>query len=117
MVPGITMYYNSDLYLNDRYALGDPFLSKLPAVREENWRIGHMWREIPDGYAESITEQKNLVEDESLHEYLEVIRLITRGDLWDQDRIRAIIDLNTGKYDLLIENYKQTLDQNNRKKE
>ncbi len=117
MVPGITMYYNSDLYLNDQYALGDPFLSKLPAVREENWRIGHMWREIPDGYAESITERKNLVEDESLHEYLDVIRLITRGDLLDPNRIRAIIDLNTGKYDQLIEDYRQTLDQNNRKKE
>ena len=61
MVPGITAYYNQDMYLNDLYALGDPFLSKLPAVREENWRIGHMWREAPVGYDETADRGLQLV--------------------------------------------------------
>ena len=114
-VPGITIYYNSDLYLNDQYALGDPFLSKLPAVREDNWRIGHMWREVPKGYYETVYYEENLLEDENLREYLEVIRLITRGKLFDKDRIQAIIDINLGKYDYLIDNYVETLDENNMK--
>ncbi|MCR5267286.1 MAG: glycosyltransferase family 39 protein [Lachnospiraceae bacterium] len=113
MVSGISMYYNSDLYLNDQYALGDPFLSKLPAVLEENWRIGHMWREVPEGYYESAYTNENHVEDPNLHQYLDVIRLITRGELTDPERIRAIVDINLGKYDYLIENYQKTLDENN----
>ena len=112
MVPGITMYYNSDLYLNDLYALGDPFLSKLPAVRENDWRIGHMWREAPVGYIESVLYGDNQIKDESLKEYYEIIKLITRGPLWDKERIKAVIDINLGKYDYLIDNYKKTLDDN-----
>ena len=113
MVPGITAYYNQDMYLNDLYALGDPFLSKLPAVREENWRIGHMWREAPVGYDEVVQTGENVIENDGAREYYEIIRLITRGDLWDRDRIRAVIDINTGKYDHLIEEYKNSLDENN----
>ncbi len=117
MVPGITIFYNSDMYLNDQYALGDPFLSKLPAVREDNWRIGHMWREVPAGYLDSIIYGGNRLENESLKEYYDVILLITRGRLFDGDRIKAIIDINTGKYDHLIDEYRATLDENNRIRE
>lgn len=113
MVPGITKYYYNDLYLNDKYALGDPFLSKLPAVREENWRIGHMWRECPIGYNETIMFSENCIDNESLREYYEVIKLITQGDLFDSNRIKAIIDINLGKYDHLVEEYKQTLNEDN----
>lgn len=112
MVPGISIYYNSDMYLNDLYALGDPFLSKLPAVREEGWRIGHMWRESPAGYNDTVLLGENVIENEDLHQYYEIIKLITRGDIWDKERLQAIIDINTGKYDYMIENYKRTLDEN-----
>ena len=113
MVPGISIYYNSDLYLNDLYALGDPFLSKLPAVREDNWRIGHMWREAPVGYDETVIRGENLIENESLREYYDVIRFITRGPIWDKNRLKAVVDINLGKYDHLLEEYKATLDENN----
>lgn len=113
MVPGITKYYYNDMYLNDQYALGDPFLSKLPAVREENWRIGHMWRECPTGYNETIMFSENCIDNQSLREYYEVIKLITQGKLFDRNRIKAIIDINTGKYDYLVEEYKQTLNEDN----
>jgi arabinofuranosyltransferase len=113
MVPGISIYYNSDIYLNDLYALGDPFLSKLPAVREDNWRIGHMWREAPVGYDDTVITGYNSIENESLREYYEVIKLITRGPVWDKDRLKAVIDINLGKYDHLIDEYKSTLDENN----
>lgn len=113
MVPGISRYYNQDMYLNDLYALGDPFLSKLPAVREDNWRIGHMWREAPVGYDETVNTGVDQIENESIRQYYEVIKYITRGPLWDKGRIKAVIDMNTGKYDHLVEEYKSTLDSNN----
>ncbi|MBR5407737.1 MAG: glycosyltransferase family 39 protein [Lachnospiraceae bacterium] len=113
MVPGISIYYNSDIYLNDLYALGDPFLSKLPAVREDNWRIGHMWREAPVGYAETVLYGEDVIENDSIREYYEIIKLITRGSIWDKDRLNAVIGINTGRYDHLIEEYRSTLDEDN----
>lgn len=113
-VPGITKYYNNDMYLNDTYALGDPFLSKLPAVLEPNWRIGHMKREAPRGYEDTIIYNSgNVIENESIRKYYEVIKYITRGDLFDSNRIKAIIDINMGKYDYLVKEYQETLDENN----
>ena len=113
MVPGITKYDQNDMYLNDLYALGDPYLSKLPAVREAGWRIGHMYREAPEGYEETIMYGDNYIVNESAREYYEVIKLITRGDLFDPARLKAIIDINTGKYDHLIDEYQSTLNENN----
>lgn len=104
---GILVYYNSDLYLNDTYCLGDPFLSKLPAIYNPNWRVGHLRRAVPDGYRESIWSDKNKVKDPDLHEYYEKIRLITRGELFDKNRIKTIIEMNIGKYNYLIENYEK----------
>lgn len=114
MVPGISIYYNSDMYLNDMYALGDPFLSKLPAIREDNWRIGHMQRDIPAGYIETVQSGENKIENPDLREYYEVIKKITRGDIWEKERLSMIIKINMGAYDYLIESYKETLDENNR---
>ncbi len=99
---GILVYYNPDLYLNDTYCLGDPFLSKLPAVYDPNWRVGHLRRAVPEGYQESVRNHDNELKDPSLHEYYDVIRLITRGELLDKNRLRAILDINTGKYDHLL---------------
>lgn len=116
VVPGITKYDHNDMYLNDYYALGDPFLSKLPAVKESGWRIGHMHREAPEGYCESVMFGENQIRNEAASEYYDVIRLITHGDLFDSERIRAIIDINTGKYDYLIDEYAGSLDENNMQK-
>ncbi len=115
-VPGITKYYNNDLYLNDLYALGDPYLAHLPAVREPGWRIGHMWRESPVGYNNLVRYGWGMgaIKNEDARNYYILIDEITRGDLFDGDRIRKVIDINLGRYDYLVENYKASLDENNR---
>ena len=113
-VPGITKYYNNDMYLNDLYALGDPFLAHLPAVKEDGWRIGHMWREPPAGYRNLVRYgwDSGAIQNEDARAYYDIIDEITRGDLFDADRISKVIDINLGKYDHLIEGYKATLDEN-----
>ena len=113
-VPGISKYYNNDLYLNDQYALGDPYLAHLPAVKEDNWRIGHMWREVPEGYGDQVIfgyyeDGRSRIEDENAAEYYEIIKEITCGDLFDAGRLKMIVDINLGKYDYLVENYGKTL--------
>lgn len=112
MVPGISIYYNSDMYLNDQYALGDPFLSKLPAVREDGWRIGHSWREVPPGYADSVFVNENRIEDADLAAYYDKILLITRSELFDGERLRAVMEMNLGRYDHLLDHYRNSLDEN-----
>ncbi|MBR4575409.1 MAG: hypothetical protein IKO16_10895 [Lachnospiraceae bacterium] len=115
-VPGITKYYNNDMYLNDLYALGDPYLAHLPAVKEGGWRIGHMWREAPVGYMNLVRYEwgTGAIKNDDARMYYEIIDEITRGDLFDMDRIKKIIDINLGKYDYLVEGYKRSLDENNR---
>ncbi len=108
---GILVYNNPDLYLNDTYCLGDPFLCKLPAIYDPNWRVGHLRRAVPEGYRESIWNNDNEIEDPDLHKYYDVILLITRGKLFDKNRIQAIIDINLGKYDHLIDNYERRLEE------
>lgn len=116
-VPGITKYYNNDMYLNDTYALGDPFLAHLPAVREPNWRIGHMWREAPIGYSEQVIygyndDGSSRIANMDIAEYYEVIQKVTCGPLFDPDRMKMVIDLNLGKYNYLVDAYAASLDEN-----
>lgn len=120
-VPGVSKYYNNDMYLNDLYALGDPYLAHLPAVKEDNWRIGHMWRQAPYGYEEQIlygsSEEGNRIENEDASKYYDIIMKVTTDPLFDADRIKTVIELNLGKYDYLVEGYTATLDENGKQKE
>ena len=108
--PGILVFYNSDLYLNDTYALGDPFLSKLPAVKQDNWRVGHLRRKCPEGYRESVWTHDNKIENEDLAKYYDIIIEMTEGKLFDLDRIKTVIDWNMGKYNYLLEDYVSSLE-------
>lgn len=107
--PGILVYYNSDLYLNDTYGLGDPFLSKLPAIRDENWRVGHMKRALPAGYQETVQYGENVIEDEDLSNYYDIICEMTEGNLFSNKRIQTVINWNLGKYDYLLNHYEDSL--------
>jgi arabinofuranosyltransferase len=110
--PGILMFYGADnIYINDAYALGDPFLARLPAKYEKDWRIGHIRREIPNGYRESVQTGINMVKDNNLAQYLDIIWEITRSKyIFSKSRIQKIININLGKYQYLIDRYygKQT---------
>ena len=102
---GILVFKNSDLYLNDTYCLGDPLMSRLPAVYNESWRVGHLRRVCPEGYRNSVWEDENLIEDPDLHEFYDKVQFITRGEIWSGDRIRTTFNMWLGKYDYLVEGY------------
>lgn len=109
--PGIVVYYdNSMIHIVDIYALGDPLLSKLPAVYIENWRVGHNHRMVPEGYRESLATMTNQIKNESLREYYDKLLIIVRGELFSAERIRTIIDMNLGKYDYLLEEYQNSIE-------
>jgi len=88
----------------DSNALGDPLLARLK-MSTHDWRIGHFAREIPVGYYETILKKKNLIEDSSLSEYYEKLDFIISGQLFSRKRMLAIWEMNTGKYNYLLEEY------------
>lgn len=91
------------VHLLDECALADPLLARLPAVFNDAWRVGHYRRMIPPQYRESLERSTNQLEDKALAEYYDQIRLITRSTpLLSSGRLRAIVRMNTGAYDHLI---------------
>ncbi len=103
---GILAYrYVPRLHVVDPQGLGDPLLTKLPAEVDAEWRVGHAWRAIPQGYVETLESGQNCLVDPSLHEYYDRLALVTRGDLLDPERLRTIVDLNLGRYDHLVREY------------
>lgn len=112
---GLGVYnYGSEIYLTDSIGLGDPLLSKLPAIYDKYWRVGHMTREIPAGYEETLNTGINQIQNPSLHEFYDKLSMITKGELLCEERLQTIINMNLGKYDYLIDDYEKTLTTNYR---
>ncbi|GHV85492.1 hypothetical protein AGMMS50230_11000 [Spirochaetia bacterium] len=103
----LTVYDAGDFYLTDNTALQDPLRARLPALPPvQSTEIGHMTRDIPDGYRESIQTGKNKIADPYLHEYLDILWDITRSEkLFTRDRLQKIVSINLGGYDYLIDKY------------
>jgi arabinofuranosyltransferase len=91
------------VYFVDEYGLGDPLVSRLPAMAP--WRMGHFERHIPDGYLESLRTRKNVITDLQVAAYYEKLRIITEEPVWSRRRFRTILDMNLGRYDHLIRDY------------
>jgi len=103
-------YAGPEIHIIDTFALGDPLLSKLPYNERkdlwiEGWRIGHFYRNSPPGYMETLESGENVIEDKCLAKYYDKLSIITRGDLFDANRIQEIWKMNTGQYDYLLDSY------------
>lgn len=80
------------VHIIDRYALAEPLLARLPA--QPNWRIGHYYRELPEGYFQTLQTGQNLIADARVATLYERLKLITRGPLFSRRRWRAIYRMN-----------------------
>jgi len=102
-------YAGPEIHIIDPAALGDPLLSKLPFTPKERyeggWAPGHFWRTLPTGYFKTIQSGENMIEDKCLAKYYDKLSIITRGDLFDANRIQEIWKMNTGQYDYLLDAY------------
>jgi arabinofuranosyltransferase len=96
-----------EIHLIDTYALADPFLARLPVLRDTQWRIGHFWRRLPEGYEDTIRSGQNKIRDENLALYYDKLKTVISGDLFDPQRLGEIWRLNTGQYDYLLDRYPQ----------
>jgi arabinofuranosyltransferase len=89
-------FCGSDNHILDVMALTDPLLARLPCADARNWRIGHFERIIPEGYIETLLSGRNEIVDRNLASYYDKLTLITRGELFDGQRLRAIWNMNIG---------------------
>lgn len=87
-----------DLYAVDRFALSNVFLARLPANVTNfrgSWRIGHFYRDFPEGYIESVSAEHNMLKDKELSYLYDQVQLVTTGPLFTRARWQAIWYLNT----------------------
>ncbi len=89
-------------YILDHYALSDALLARLPVQDPNDWRIGHLRREPPAGYIETLQSGQNQIADPQIAAYYDQLTLLIRGPLWTWPRFQAIWRLNTGYYDHLL---------------
>ena len=89
----------------DPLGLSDPLLSHLPMCPGREWRPGHIRREIPSGYLETLRGGRNVLDDPDLREFYDKVVVITREGIWSVHRLKTILQMNIGKFDHLIEGY------------
>jgi len=103
-------YAGPAIHVLDLYALGDPVLSRLPALRRDPlvpefapWleslasRPGHFVRRVPPGYLETLVAGTNQVRDPDLARYADAVLQVTRAPLFGAARWRALANLSTGR--------------------
>lgn len=83
-------------HILDPNALSDPLLARLPAMREPRWHIGHFTRAMPPGYLATLVLGENRIADPGVAAAYDDLRLITRGPLFSNERMRAILRMNLG---------------------
>jgi arabinofuranosyltransferase len=95
----------------DACALGDAFLARMP-MKEGPWRVGHYFRQVPTGYADTVQTGMDRFADRNLGAYYAKLKRIISGELWSAERWRAIWEINTGQLDHLIDaaHYRRTGD-------
>jgi len=96
-----------DLYVVDRFSLGEPLTARLPVT--EPWRIGHFQRALPDGLIQTLRSGTNQFNDPGLAAYYDALTLITRGQLLSGARLREIVAMNLGLREHFLDQYRSSL--------
>lgn len=103
---GMLGYYaGPDVVVIDAVALGDPLLARLPLDDARVWRVGHYARYVPRGYLKYRGSGDASDMDPALARYMEHVRPILSGDLFEPSRLVAIVKWNLGAFDADLDDY------------
>jgi arabinofuranosyltransferase len=108
MVGCFGYFAGPEVHIIDPLALTEPLLARLPS-NATSWRIGHFRRKVPVGFNGAVLGNGKLA-DPFLRSYYDRLKLITRGDLFGLERLKAIWKMNTGAYDYLLDAYLRSLE-------
>lgn len=84
---------NPDVYIIDTCGITDALISRLPAIQDPTWRIGHHHRKLPTNYGLHLLGAIPIA-DKDLDPMLTDITKVISGDLFTLDRFNAIVRLN-----------------------
>ncbi|HEY4644324.1 MAG TPA: hypothetical protein VIH68_06365 [Bacteroidota bacterium] len=84
------------VHVVDENGIADPLLARMPTISDRGWRIGHFRRSIPEGYLESLEARKNLIVDKTLARYYDRLSIITKGEIFDSQRLGEVWNMNLG---------------------
>lgn len=98
-----------DKHIVDRNALSDPLLARLPVSPRLYFEFyaGHYFRDIPEGYLESLQSGSNQLVDPVLRDYYDRLRDVLRGPLISAARLRSLWYLTAGPGRHLGQQYEQ----------
>lgn len=88
----------------DVLGLSDTLIARLPTF-QGHFATGHNERYVPKGYMKAFESGDISEMHPALGQYYLKLRLITRGELFDLERIETIIRFNLGEYEPLREQY------------
>jgi arabinofuranosyltransferase len=81
--------------------LSDPLLSRM-APHKFNYLPGHYYRDIPEGYLETVISGTNQIKDQNLAKFYDKLIVITQSPIFSVERMITIIEMNCGVYSDLI---------------
>ncbi|WP_145197024.1 hypothetical protein [Planctomycetes bacterium Poly30] len=101
-----------ELHLIDVFGLGDPLLARLPLTNARGapifrhkldefgrfWRPGHLRRNPPAGYRQSLETNENRIQDPALARYYGAVRSLTRAPIWSRQRWEVLVGFHRGRY-------------------
>ncbi|MBL8723003.1 MAG: hypothetical protein JNK49_03110 [Planctomycetes bacterium] len=89
------------------HCLLDPLQMRLPVPDPKRWRIGHFVRQMPEGYLESLAQDRNLVHHPGLARYYGNLRTVidARVPLFAPERLQALWHLWRGTYAADLQDY------------
>lgn len=103
----VGFYSGPNVILIDSMGITDPLIARLPANTRKMWRAGHYKRDIPQGY-QYFRDTGDLSRmDATLAKYEQKLWLVTSGELWSMERLKAIMGFQLGQYDKWRDEYMQ----------
>ena len=96
---GTSAFVAGDLaHIVDPWLL-DPSLMRLPLADPDLWRIGHYYRQVPEGYYETIATGENRIRDPGFARFHAAMWTVRTAPIWSAARWRAIWDVWRGAFD------------------
>ena len=87
-----------NIYIIDVCGLSDPFISRLPAIQVDSWKIGQHIRKVPKNYGDFKIGKVDTLVDPVLTRLAQDMRIVTTGSILSAERLKAIWRVNSGHY-------------------
>jgi arabinofuranosyltransferase len=84
--------YGPAVHIVDEYGLADALVARLPGGNSAS-TIGHLERQIPAGYLETLASGENHIADRHLAAFYDRLRFVVSGPLWSGQRLRTALGL------------------------